>query len=447
MQGMEHDVAIAGGGASAVLLALQLRRRWPDCRIAIAEPAARLGAGAAYSTRCDEHLLNVPAGGMSADPETPDDFVAYLRAQGFDAGVAARYVPRRRYHDYLAARLRALPGTAPHHARAEAVGYDAQDRALILDSGARLRARALVLATGNRARGLPIPVPAQAAGRAIGAWDHDAVAALPATADVAIVGTGLSMVDAALTLHARGHRGRIVALSRHALLPLPHAAPGEAAVDLDALLALPLRARLRALRGEAEALRRAGRPWQWLMQALRPHGVALWRSLGDGDRARFLRHAVRYWDVHRHRIAPEAAAVLDGMIARGDLVLARARLEAIACEDGRLRLDARAHDGRALCWRVDAALDATGIETRLARSADPLLAALRDAGLVRAGPCGLGLDVEADGAVRDAAGRVHDDLYAIGSLRIGTEWESVAIPELRVQAATIAARLAAAARG
>ncbi|MCD9032079.1 FAD/NAD(P)-binding protein [Luteimonas sp. Y-2-2-4F] len=439
----DHDVAIAGGGASAVLLALQLRRRWPGCRIGVAEPAARLGAGAAYATRQDEHLLNVPAGGMSADPDAPGDFVDHLRAQGFAADVAARYVPRRLYHDYLAARLRVLPGAAPHHARAEAVGYDPAGCALLLASGERLRARAVVLATGNRPRGLPVEVPAQAAGRVIGAWDHDAVAALPAAADVAIVGTGLSMVDAALGLHARGHRGRIVALSRHALLPLPHAAPGEAAVDLDALLALPLRARLHALRREAAALRRDGRPWQWLMQALRPHGVALWRSLGDADRARFLRHAVRYWDVHRHRIAPEAAAVLDAMIARGDLSLAQARLEAIAPEQGRLRLDARARDGRALQWRVDAAIDATGIETRLAHSADPLLAALREAGLVRAGPCGLGLDVDADGAVRDAGGRARDDLYAIGSLRIGAEWESVAIPELRVQAARIAARLAA----
>ena len=39
-----------------------------------------------------------------------------------------------------------------------------------------------------------------------------------------IIGTGLSMVDQALSLLNKGHRGPILAYSRRGLLPLPHAA-------------------------------------------------------------------------------------------------------------------------------------------------------------------------------------------------------------------------------
>jgi len=53
----------------------------------------------------------------------------------------------------------------------------------------------------------------------------------------------------------------------------------------------------------------------------------------------------------------------------------------------------------------------------------------------------MGLAVGADGAVIDGVGDASGRLWAIGSLRQGTDWETTAVPELRRQAATVAARL------
>ncbi|WP_258079442.1 FAD/NAD(P)-binding protein, partial [Xanthomonas arboricola] len=83
-------IAIVGGGASGVLVALQLlRQAVAPVQIVLIEPHAVLGEGVAYSTARPEHLLNVPAARMSALVEAPQDFVDYLRAHARPAGVRA----------------------------------------------------------------------------------------------------------------------------------------------------------------------------------------------------------------------------------------------------------------------------------------------------------------------------------------------------------------------
>ena len=46
---------------------------------------------------------------------------------------------------------------------------------------------------------------------------------------------------------------------------------------------------------------------------------------------------------------------------------------------------------------------------------------------------------DADGRLLDATGHARDDLRVMGSLRIGEAWETIAVPELRLQAAAVAA--------
>jgi uncharacterized NAD(P)/FAD-binding protein YdhS len=51
------------------------------------------------------------------------------------------------------------------------------------------------------------------------------------------------------------------------------------------------------------------------------------------------------------------------------------------------------------------------------------------------------LDVDTNGALLDFAGTPSTSLYAIGSLRKGSLWESIAVPELRAQASQLAEHL------
>ena len=95
------DVAVVGGGLSGSLAAVQLLRQARGLRVALVDRDGRFGRGVAYATKQSAHLLNVPAGRMSALPDDPSGFVRWLAARGFDAAPDA-FVPRALFGRYVA---------------------------------------------------------------------------------------------------------------------------------------------------------------------------------------------------------------------------------------------------------------------------------------------------------------------------------------------------------
>ena len=63
------------------------------------------------------------------------------------------------------------------------------------------------------------------------------------------------------------------------------------------------------------------------MDDLRPHGQLLWERMNAEERRRFLRHARAWWDIHRHRIAPEVAAKLARLRGEGRLEIVAGKLD------------------------------------------------------------------------------------------------------------------------
>lgn len=449
------DLAIVGGGAGGVLAAMQaLRLATTPLRIVMIEPREVLAQGVAYATAYGEHVLNVPAARMSAFDDRPADFLDYVVATTPPGGpdrdtLAHAFIERRRYGDYLRTRLQDTIAASPASLQ---VVQDSVSELDARDDGATLHlvahgpldAKGVVLAVGNT----PKPLPARGApqlpqGRSLAAWDFDAVKAIPAEAELCIVGSGLSMVDTVLSLADNGHTGSIRVLSRHALLPLPHCHGGTATFDPAPLQTMDLRARMRFLRAAAKQAVADGLPWQAAMERIRPHGQALWQSLSIADQRRFLRHVVRLWDVHRHRIAPEVHDVLQAMLERGQLRLHRGRLDTVMDEGRRLRVTTHTRDGRTDEFDVDYVVNATGVEMRAQTMRNPLLHDVLGKGHAQPGPHGIGLKAARDGRMVDADGNAQPRVFILGSLRIGCVWESIAIPELRGQAETAVRELLA----
>lgn len=132
------------------------------------------------------------------------------------------------------------------------------------------------------------------------------------------------------------------------------------------------------------------------------------------------------------------------MQAAGRLSVAAGRLLSAEAdgEQAEVRFRARGRDGAATL-RVAKIVNCTGPDTDVARAGEPLLAALLGAGRLRADPLRLGIEVDRDCRAIDAEGRASDALYAIGPVTKGTFWESVAIPDIRTQAARVTALIGA----
>ncbi|MEU0434418.1 FAD/NAD(P)-binding protein [Streptomyces sp. NPDC006290] len=459
-----HTVAIVGAGAAGTLTALQLcetaaRRRTP-LDLVLVDPAPEAGRGTAYATTDPRHRLNVPAGGMSCYPDDPGHFTRWLCRHGEPTVRGTDFATRYRYGAYLAdtlaqAIVHAHGTVAVRRLRTRAEGCaPAPDGGLEirLADGESLLADSAVLATGPAATtGDWAPPGLHTSERFIGSpWAPGALdgplaeptAALAegdlrdgVRADVLLVGTGLTAVDLALSLDRPGRT--VHALSRTGLLPQPHAlspAPAMAAPEgLDAPTLSTLRRTVYRHIGRAV---RAHGDWRPALDSLRPHTARLWRSLTPEERAAFLRREGALWNTHRHRMAPTTAeSVARARTARRLRVHTGRITDAAARPDGSLLLTLSNGPRITVGWVIDC----TGPGPR---PEDPLWRSLFDTGAAVPGPLGLGVATR-DGRLLDADGRAPLPVFTLGAPRRGELWETTAVPEIRVQAAALAAELLA----
>jgi len=425
-------VAIIGAGFSGTMVAANLARRGIDS-ILIA-PRDVAGKGTAFSTEDPAHLLNVPAGNMSAWPDRADDYSTR-------AGDPASFAERRHFGAYLREILdEALDSgkTELIASQATSATHDGSEWRVSLESGESVEADAVVLAIGNQP---PAQFPF---GKALGdrlvdnPWGDKARAAIEDSAarqlDVVIVGTGLTMVDVMLSLDCAGHKGRIVALSRRGLVPKSHDSYEPAPVGTDDL---PVGNARRIIRWLRERTAKVG--WRAAVDSLRPHSHAVWQSLSPKQQRLFLRHARPWWDVHRHRIAPQVGARLQALLDEGRLQIVAGRMldASRSGDEAEVIIRRRGADNPEPPQRFGYVFNCTGPLSDIGRTEDPLLRQLLDDGFVLPDELAMGLSI--DQRSRAAPG---ERLWALGTLTKGRYWEIIAVPDIRHQAAAVAEDIA-----
>ena len=442
-------IAIIGAGFSGSLLAVHLLKRCnKDDRILLIEKNAQLGRGIAYSTGNPDHLLNVRAGNMSAFSDQPTHFVDWLKnlpeasRAGLDADIGpASFVSRSLYGAYIQSVM------------GDRLWHEGRDRNLFIatDEAVRLTRESgklsIELAVGRR---FPVDYAVLALGnfppgRSSGdyhrdPWRPEALDGLDPEAHVLLIGTGLTMVDVVISLLRRGHKGAITAISRRGLLPRVHKS-GYAPIKIERL-SKPTS--LAAITGEVRRLARQaegnGGDWRAAIDGLRPITQRIWQDLPHAERARFLRHLRPWWDVHRHRMAPQVWDQLSRAIDQGQLRIQRAKLGEIRQEaDGSIVQILT--KGAPAELKVARIIDCSGLNSDFANQAQPMIRDLLARGEIRASSFGLGLDVTDDGAVIDKSGVAASDIYAVGPITRGKFWEIVAVPDLRIACERLAGHL------
>lgn len=433
---MAPAIAIIGGGFSGALLAIRLAHAAPDRTIHLIERQRRAGVGLAYGACEPHHLLNVPTSRMELG--LMPSFADWLTRAGFkppeDTALADAFAPRALFGRYVEERLG--EASRVNRIRGDAVRISRTERKVFFADGRAVDADIVVLATGNRA-----PAPLRHAHDGAHAmpdpWALDAFDDLDADAPVLFIGAGLTMVDIALSLAARGHRGEMIALSRHGLLPARHEAGGAWTAFLSSTEASTARGAVALVRREAKRAVTAGVPWRRVIDAARPDVARVWRAWPHSERARFLRHARAWWDIHRHRMAPQIADALEALRASGQLKVMAGRI--IGEGDGSVQV--RRRHGRDIdTLRVARVFNCTGPASDYARIEEPLFADLRRNGLLRADALQLGVETE-ESALVDASGSASGWLFALGPLTRPAFWEVTAVPEIRAQVDALSHRL------
>lgn len=440
---MEHTYVIIGGGVSGALTAYHLARRTVYARIVVVEPHPSLGLGLAYSTPSLRHLLNVPAGKISALPHEPDHFLDWVRRNYDPAITEADFAPRAVFGRYVHALVTAAPGIRHLQTVATDIRTVGARAVVTLANGTTLSADAVVLATGNFDPAPLKGVSEETVQRGVychSAWDDATYAALPPDAPVTLIGSGLTAVDVILRLRETGHRGLITAVSRHGIFPTPHA-PYEPLAEC--VIADKPPAKARELLHAVHAAIRSGLPWRAVIDSLRARTNELWLALPLAEQRRFRRHLQRRWDVVRHRMAPPVASLIEGELRSGTLVLRQGSLEAVALDENAALVTARTAAGESFTLTAQRVINCTGPAMNYRRVGSPLLESLFAQGLITAGPLGGGLWSNEDGALRSGDGSFSRVLFNVGPGRQGMLIESIAVPELRTQAVNMAEMLAA----
>ena len=455
-------IGIIGGGFTGAILAVHLARAAPSSlEIDIIEPRDRVGAGLAYGSCGFEHRLNVPSDRMFVFAEDRLHFSRWLKRSGkWQADAEALTVDGRHYaarHDFAAYMADLVAETAAEnpsgsiirHVRHAAIRIAPGDRGwrVVLEGDGDIAYDHIVLCATHAAPSFRWPLVDGAdalPGLVRDPWRSDALSALPGNANVLVIGTGLTMCDAVVTLRRLGHRGSIHAISRRALTSRLQ---GAFIDDFDLLhgesppnTALAL---LRLVRKRINDAGKAGLPWHAVIDAVRRNLLIIWPALPKRQQAKIARHLRAFWDVHRFRMAPQVERLIAEGRSEGWLRLSAGRIHEIGRAEDRFCIRWTPRHGAPLEELADAIINCTGPDSNPATSPNLVIRSAVAEGLIRPDPLGVGFDVDAEGRLLGRHGTPNDGLWAAGPLARILVGEATGIPEASAHARHVAGALAA----
>lgn len=447
------NITIIGGGVSGVFLAIQLIRQKTKLplNITVIEKENEPWLGAAYSTDKPFHLLNVRASRMSALAGEDNHFLLWLNENGYAIG-ADDFAPRAVFRKYVEDVFQKTMAEKPSNisfqfVRGQAVHIEPVNeyKAVVhLKDQQKFRSDFIVLALGNFTSNSSLTEdPALRANSSYydNPWARNVLDNLKRSASVLILGTGPTMIDTVLTLYYQKHQGRITALSRHGLLPAKHILSKIYPDFSDEMKdVVSLSEAVGIVRKHIAIAEKNGTGWRAVIDSMRPFTQELWMNISTQGKIDFLKYYKTYWEVSRSRMPDECATVIYEMINSGTLMVIAGRINAFEKRSSRIAVN-YATAGQSHTILADGVINCMGPGLNFERIKDPLVESLIKQGMVCNSEAGVGVNALPDGTIIKKDGRRSGNMYTLGSPLRGVLWETVAIPELRVQAKELAASI------
>lgn len=446
--------AIIGAGFSGTMLAVNLIKRLPsngNYHITLIEKSGTFARGIAYSTEDPVHFLNVPVIKMGAYLEDPMHFFRWLQEneplwRPLFPNLEVKqesFLPRRLYAIYLqslfeeakrAAKARNIDVLCVSDEAIDASPMHDNKIQITLKSGALIQAECMILATSLPPSQRFHIDPNLPPGSYIdNMWQTPLKIPNPESR-VAIIGSGLTTVDAAASLINNGFKGEIVVISRHGHFPEPHL---DGLTEVRHPLPIDVKTPPKSISmmfkqvfNEIEKAQKEGYDWRLVIDSLRPVTVELWEGLPLEEKKRFIRHVLNLWNRLRHRIPPEGFRILQ----RHKIEMVVGNVTAIQKSQGKHPITVVA--GKKI--EADYVINCSGPQMNIRKSPSLLFQNLLSRGMVTPHPLNMGIMVD---EFFQVIGKEPLPIYAVGQLLYGQKLESIAVPELRMHCAYLVKHL------
>ncbi len=450
----KHIVIIGGGFCGTMTAVNLIRDAKSPLKITIINAGAPFILGVAFKSYSSKHLLNVAANNMSAYPEDPMHFTKWVKAREeykeFETDLLAKtFLPRNLFGEYLQHIWDTTLGTKRNDVDVEILEeyvtnlefMQNNSVKVILQNGGSVIANYIVLATGNSLPRNP-QITNQDYFSSVtyfrNPWHPASVSTLNQTGDVLIIGNGLTMVDTVMGLIEKGFKNKIHSISANGFGVLPHRHFGIQYTGL--VKELQTRFELYKLVGivnkHIKKVRKLGVSAGPVIDSLRPYSQRIWESLSLDEKKKFLSRLRHLWGVARHRLPVFIFDIIQKLRIEGQLVVHEGTIINITETDQLANVtffnSKKKHEETLTVQRV---INCTGPESSIYKTLNPLLRKLAEKKIISSDPLELGINIDVKTYnIINAEGEKINSVYTLGNNLKGQLWETVAVPELRLQA-------------
>lgn len=440
---MTRRIAIIGGGISGTLVVLNcLKHSKLPLQISWFDKTNAFCKGLAYSTKQKDHLLNVRAANMSLFPDEPEHFVNWL-ATYYPLYTVKDFVPRKLFGEYAWHTYQTLKNANPivgvtEYAEEVTAIEQAEECFKISATDSHLCTQ-VILALGNFLPAHPRSQSREfitAANYFQNAFDDKLTVAVAGQKQVTIIGSGLTMIDSVISLENNNYLGHITVISPHAYLPQAHLEdplPSVSSfIEPTSHYTLPVLYAL--VNAELKKARNLNLNPHSVIDVMRPYLQELWCRLSLSDKHQFLRHLRHKWGVARHRAPAQSMAIIERLLREARLTVIKGRIFDIKTRENGFELSFFDRKNAPKTLYTDILINCTGPESNLEKLDSPLIKQLLKDGIIAVDGLKYGLNAS-------KKGEISKNIYALGPLLKGILWESTAVPEIRVQAQNLAAKI------
>lgn len=450
----KDKIVIVGFGFSGLtILANFIEKAKHRLEITIFDKQSINGCGIAYGGDSKVHPLNVQADDMGISESAPQDFYDWIHDNKAlweslypDLKVSKEdYLPRNLYGLYLKNKLKTLLERAKeknHHIQfilEEVIEVIHEGNSLFVKSkeGKKSEADFLIIATSTpltKNFSFETKDLLESKHYIRNIWNpslESQVEEAKPNHHTLIFGSGLTAVDALLSLKEANYKGKISVVSLTGLFPEVHSKINLSPVEIAPFTpSKDLLFLLKEYKTKWNFLKTKRADWRQLIDSLRPYTSYLWHGLNYDSKNKFLKRLLPLWNRHRHRMSYSSFEVISKLkpqIKKGKVS------NVIKLSDQKFEVVIESPEKRE-AFLADVVINCSGPEYRLNERRDSFLSSLFEQKMITPDALNMGIKIENTATLNcDKSGKI----FALGSLLFGEKFETTSVPEIRSQAATI----------